>query len=192
MEPGTRLDRAFFSRDVDRVAHDLIGCRLLVAGVGGPIVETEAYAAHDPASHSFRGPTARNAAMFGPPGHAYVYRSYGLHWCVNIVCAPGSAVLIRAIEPVAGLEEMAARRGTSVRRLWCAGPGRLCQALGIDGGFDGLPLDRPPFDLRAGAQDVPVTTAPRIGIRVATDVLWRFCRTGSLYLSKPVRAVPVA
>jgi DNA-3-methyladenine glycosylase len=175
---------------VETVARDLIGVRLLVAGVGGTIVETEAYDVGDPASHSFRGPTPRNAAMFGPAGHAYVYRSYGIHWCQNFVCGSGttgSAVLIRAIEPEAGLDVMRQRRGQSGARLLCAGPGRLCQALGIDRSLDGAPLDHPPFALHARDRPAPTSVGPRIGIRVGTDTPWRFGLTGSLFLSRRLR-----
>lgn len=181
------LPPAFFDRDVVTVARALVGATLLIDGVGGAIVETEAYAADDPAAHSFRGPTPRNAAMFGPPGHAYVYRSYGLHWCLNVVCRPGSAVLIRAIEPQFGLDRMVARRGLAEPRLLCAGPGRLCQALGVDKALDGAPLDRPPFRLLAADHPVDVHAGPRIGISVGVETPWRFCRTGSRFLSKPPR-----
>lgn len=179
------LPRAFFDADVETVARDLIGAQLLVNGIGGVIVETEAYDAADPASHSVRGPTPRNAAMFGPYGHAYVYRSYGLHWCLNFVCRPGSAVLIRAIEPVEGVETMVARRGLSDPRLLCAGPGRLCQALAVDAGLNAAPLDEPPFVITPSAGEPAVLAGPRIGITQATDTPWRFCRAGSRYLSKP-------
>ncbi len=180
------LPADFFARDVVTVARALIGVTLLADGVGGPIVETEAYAAHEPASHSFRGPSPRNAAMFGPVGHAYVYRIYGLHWCLNTVCgAPGSAVLIRAIEPVHGIDRMTARRGDMPLRQLCAGPGRLCQALGIGGALDGHRLDAAPFDL----VDAPLTPdlhiGPRIGITKAAELPWRFGLAGSPFLSRP-------
>ncbi|WP_196258546.1 DNA-3-methyladenine glycosylase [Pelagibacterium limicola] len=180
------LSPEFFDDDVARVARCLIGMRLLVDGIGGAIVETEAYDRDDPASHSFRGPTARNAAMFGPPGTAYVYRSYGIHWCFNIVCRPGTAVLIRALEPLEGLETMARRRGLATPTRLCAGPGCLTQALGIDIGHNGLSLLAPPFALEEGA-DLPVDTATRIGISRAVDVPWRFGSSKSPFLSKPIK-----
>ena len=177
-------------RPAAAVAHDLIGATLLVDGVGGIIVETEAYDRTDPASHSFAGPTARNAAMFGPVGHAYVYRSYGLHWCLNIVCgAAGGAVLIRALEPSAGLEAMRARRGLDDVRLLCRGPGRLCQALGVTGALDGAPLDRSPFMLTARRTPVEVAAGPRIGIVRGVDTAWRFALAGSAFLSRRMQAV---
>lgn len=186
------LDPDFFAQDVVTVARGLIGASILVDGVGGRIVETEAYHQGDPASHSFNGPTARNAAMFGPAARAYVYRSYGMHWCLNLVCegvGEGSAVLLRAIEPTDGIETMQARRGVVERRLLCAGPGRLTQALGVTKALDGLPLDAAPFAIRAAPQgDAPELIAgPRIGISRAADVPWRFGLAGSRFLSRPFR-----
>ena len=186
----TRLPREFFARSVDEVAPDLIGVTLLVDGVGGTIVEVEAYDQEDPAAHSFRGKTARNASMFGPPGHAYVYRSYGIHWCLNFVCEPeevASAVLVRALEPVRGLDEMRRRRGLEDERLLCAGPGRLCQALGITREHDGLALDEPPFRLLPRTEESEIATGPRIGITQAVDRPWRYVLAGSRYLSRSVR-----
>jgi DNA-3-methyladenine glycosylase len=170
------------------VAPELIGAELYVDGVGGTIVELEAYDQTEPAAHSFRGRTERNAVMFGPAGYAYVYRSYGIHWCLNFVCEPegvASAVLIRALEPTRGLEVMAERRGLDEPRLLASGPGRLCQALGVTRAHDGLPLDRPPFELRARAAPVEVVTGPRIGITKAVDLPWRYGLAGSRYLSRP-------
>ncbi|CAO4165647.1 DNA-3-methyladenine glycosylase [Methylorubrum aminovorans] len=187
------MDQAFFDRPAATVAAELIGWRLLADGVGGVIVETEAYDRTDPASHSFAGPTPRNASMFGPPGRAYVYRSYGLHWCLNLVCETGSAVLLRALEPTAGLEAMRARRGLDAPRLLCAGPGRLAQALGIDRSHDGLPLDRAPFAWVAPDGPVPVAATTRIGISRGIEAPWRFLVPGSPYLSRPLpRARPGA
>lgn len=179
------LPRDFFARDVLGVASDLIGVGLFVAGVGGAIVETEAYRGDDPAAHSFRGETRRNRAMFGPPGHAYVYRSYGLHWCLNFVCLPGSAVLVRALAPEQGLEAMAVRRGGALPRLLCAGPGRLTQALCIDAALDGAPLDREPFLLLPRKAEPAIVTGPRIGITKAADRPWRFGLRNAPSLSRP-------
>ena len=175
------------------VAPDLIGVTLLVDGAGGPIVEVEAYDHEDPAAHGFRGRTERNASMFGPPGHAYVYRTYGIHWCLNLVCeAEGSAaaVLVRALEPTHGLERLRARRGLDDLRLLCTGPGRLCQALGVTREHDGLALDTSPFELLAATGRAEVVAAPRIGISVATEQPWRFCAAGSRFLSRPLPRSP--
>jgi DNA-3-methyladenine glycosylase len=186
----TRLSADFFARPVHEVAREVIGATLLVDGVGGPIVELEAYDQEDPASHAFRGRTVRNATMFGPAGHAYVYRSYGIHWCLNLVCGrPGraEAVLVRALQPAAGLEAMRARRGVDAERSLCSGPGRLCQALGVTGDYDGLALDAPPFEVHAREGAPEIVTGPRIGITRATEVEWRYGLKGSPFLSRPFR-----
>ena len=186
------LAEDFFARSVHEVAPELIGSTLLVDGVGGRIVEVEAYDEDDPASHSFRGRTPRNGVMFGPPGRAYVYRSYGIHWCVNLVCEPegrAAAVLLRALEPMQGIDAMTERRGVADPRLLCAGPGRLCQALGITRAHDGLPLDRPPFSISAPVEAVEVVATTRIGISTATDRPWRYCERGSRFLSRPAPEV---
>ena len=170
------------------VAPELIGAVLLFDGVGGRIVEVEAYHHTDPAAHSFRGPTERNAVMFGPPGYAYVYRSYGIHWCLNFVCEPAgsaSAVLIRALQPTEGLKIMRRRRGMTDARLLCSGPGRLCEALRITAAQNGLALDRPPFQLLAREGAVDVVAGPRIGITKAVEKPWRYGEKGSRFLSKP-------
>ena len=185
-----QLRREFFARSVHEVAPELIGATLLVDGVGGVIVEVEAYDQEDPASHGFRGPTPRNAAMFGPPGHAYVYRSYGIHWCINVVCdveGRAEAALLRAIEPTRGLDIMRARRGVDAPRHLCSGPGKLCQALGITREQDGLPLDRKPFALTARVGDAEIVTGPRIGITRAAELPWRYALAGSPFLSRPLR-----
>ena len=187
MPKSALIRRAFFARCVHAVAPDLIGATLLFKGVGGVIVEVEAYHHTDPAAHSFRGPTERNAVMFGPPGHAYVYRSYGVHWCLNFVCEPkgsASAVLIRALKPTHGLAAMRRRRGVTEERLLCPGPGRLCEALGITGAHDGLALDRPPFELIARSEAVEVAIGPRIGITKAVDHPWRYGLKGSRFVSR--------
>jgi DNA-3-methyladenine glycosylase len=184
------LRRRFFARSVHLVAPDLIGATLLFNGVGGVIVEVEAYHQSDPAAHSFRGRTARNAVMFGPPGYAYVYRSYGIHWCLNFVCeaeGAASAVLIRALEPAHGLAAMRRRRGLADERLLCSGPGRLCEALGITGAQYGLPLDRPPFAILSRTHRVEITVGPRIGLSKAMDHPWRYGLKGSRFLSKPFK-----
>ena len=186
------MSREFFARDVHEVARALIGAELLVGGVGGPIVEVEAYSPDDPAAHGFRGRTERNASMFGPPGHAYVYRSYGIHWCLNVVCEAervASAVLIRALEPTEGLEMMRVRRGVEDPRLLCSGPGRLCEALGVTRAEDGLPLDRPPFELRAGTCPPEIAVGTRIGLTKAAGHPWRYGLAGSPYVSRPFRSL---
>jgi DNA-3-methyladenine glycosylase len=172
------------------VAPELIGATLLFDGIGGRIVEVEAYDQEDPASHGYRGRTERNASMFGPPGHAYVYRSYGIHWCLNLVCegeGTASAVLVRALEPTYGLDAMRERRGLDDPCVLCAGPGRLCQALGITRDHDGLPLDEPPFELRPGEGPVEVAAGVRVGISQAADRPWRHVEAGSRFLSRSLR-----
>jgi len=180
---ASRLDRTFFARSVHEVAPELVGATMLVDGVGGVIVE-------DPAAHGYRGKTARNASMFGPAGHAYVYRSYGIHWCVNFVCDEpevAAAVLIRALEPTRGIDEMRTRRGLDDPRLLCAGPGRLCQALRITRRHDGLPLDEPPFELLARHEERELLAVPRIGITQAAERPWRYVVVGSRFLSRAAR-----
>ena len=191
MTPSPKLRRGFFDRSVHAVAPDLIGATLLVGGVGGTIVEVEAYHHTDPAAHSYRGPTERNGIMFGPPGFAYVYRSYGIHWCLNFVCeaeGSASAVLIRALEPTAGLAAMRRRRGLPEERSLCSGPGKLCEALGVTIKHNGLPLDRAPFELRARAEKPEIVVGARIGITKAVDEPWRYGLRGSKFLSKPFKA----
>jgi DNA-3-methyladenine glycosylase len=181
--------REFFDRSVHEVAPELIGVTLLVDGVGGPIVEVEAYDQDDPASHGFRGRTERNAVMFGAAGFAYVYRSYGIHWCLNFVCAePGraEAVLIRALEPTHGLDVMRTRRGVAAERSLASGPGKLCQALGVTREHNALPLDEPPFELLARTATPSIVTGPRIGITRAPDRPWRYGLERSPYLSRPL------
>jgi DNA-3-methyladenine glycosylase len=182
------LKRDFFTRSVHEVAPELIGVTLLLDGVGGRIVEVEAYDQEDPASHGHRGRTPRNAAMFGPPGHAYVYRSYGIHWCLNLVCGGEGvpeAVLVRALEPTTGLDLQRSRRGVEDVRALCSGPGKLCQALAITRVHDGLALDVPPFELQARTETPEIVAGPRIGITRATEHEWRYMKRGSLYLSRP-------
>jgi len=185
-----RLRKSFFNRSVHEVAPDLIGATLLFRGIGGIIVEVEAYHHTDPAAHSYAGQTARNAVMFGPPGYAYVYRSYGIHWCVNFVCeraGSASAVLMRALEPTEGLAAMHRRRRTANPRLLCSGPGRLTEALGITHAQNGLALDEAPFELKARSNDCEIIAGPRIGITKAVELPWRYGLKGSLFLSKPFR-----
>jgi DNA-3-methyladenine glycosylase len=188
-KPGKPLKRAFFARSVHEVAPDLIGATLLVKGVGGIIVEVEAYHHTDPAAHSFRGPTPRNRIMFGPPGFAYVYRSYGIHWCVNFVCeqeGSASAVLIRALEPTHGIVAMRRRRRSDDARSLCSGPGKLTEALGISDKHNGLALDAPPIALYARTTEPKIAAGVRIGITKAIDLPWRYGLTGSKFLSKPL------
>jgi DNA-3-methyladenine glycosylase len=182
------LRRSFFARSVHEVAPDLIGVTLLFDGVGGRIVEVEAYDQEDPASHGYRGRTARNEAMFGPAGHAYVYRSYGIHWCLNLVCGDAGvaeAVLIRALEPTAGIDLQRRRRGVEDLRALCSGPGKLCQALAITREHDGLPLDREPFRLQERREVPEIVTGPRIGITRATELSWRYALADSPFVSRP-------
>lgn len=174
----------FFNRHAADVAHDLVGAVFCYDHVGGLIVETEAYTQSDPASHSYRGQTARNSPMFGRAGTAYVYRSYGLHWCLNFVCEPGSAVLIRALEPLYGVHLMQQKRGVEGTRLLCSGPGRLCQALSIDAGLNGEPVTSGRCSLRLPSEAITPVAARRIGITKAADVPWRFGVQGSRFLSK--------
>ncbi|KAB0680788.1 DNA-3-methyladenine glycosylase [Aureimonas leprariae] len=181
------IEKSFFDRPVATVAADLIGCALFVDAVGGVIVETEAYDQDDPASHSFGGPRGRNVVMYGPPGHAYVYRSYGMHWCLNFVCQRegfGAGVLIRALRPTAGLDRMAERRGLADPLKLCSGPGRLAEALGVDHSFNALPLDAAPFRLEHVSNPPVVAIGPRIGISKSQTTPWRFGEKGSRYLSK--------
>jgi DNA-3-methyladenine glycosylase len=187
-----RLGKDFFARSVHEVAPELIGATLLVDGVGGTIVEAEAYDHEDPAAHGYRGRTERNASMFGPAGHAYVYRSYGIHWCLNLVCegeGSASAVLLRALEPTHGLEQMRVRRRLDDPRLLCSGPGRLCQALAVTREHDGAALDEQPFALYARAHDPHVVSSTRVGITKAAERPWRYALAGSRFLSRPVRPV---
>jgi DNA-3-methyladenine glycosylase len=178
-------------RSAHEVAPDLIGAELYVDGVGGVIVEVEAYDHEDPAAHGFGNRrSVRNASMFLTGGHVYVYRSYGIHWCMNVVCGEADvaeAVLLRALEPTRGLDVMRERRGLDDVRLLCAGPGRLCQALGITRAQDGLRVDRPPFELRERRGDVEIVTGPRIGITKAVEHPWRYGLAGSRFLSRPFR-----
>src|ERR1700716_587635 len=185
---GKPINRRFFDRSVHEVAPDLIGATLLVNGAGGIIVEVEAYHHTDPAAHSFRGPTLRNKVMFGPPGFAYVYRSYGIHWCVNFVCeseGSASAVLIRALQPTHGIAAMRRRRALHDERSLCSGPGKLTEALGITDAHNGLALDAPPIALHARAGKADVVSGVRIGITRAVELPWRYGLKGSRFLSKP-------
>ncbi|SMQ85266.1 DNA-3-methyladenine glycosylase [Devosia lucknowensis] len=180
------LSKSFFDRPAPDVSRDLIGATLLYEGVGGMIVEVEAYDEADPASHSFAGPTPRNRVMFGPAGHAYVYKIYGIHYCLNFVCRPGSAVLIRAVEPLHGIATMQMRRGAMPEKNLCSGPGKLAQALGIDLTQNGLALDAPPFEVLAADGVHEIGMGPRIGITKGVETPWRYVLSGSRYLSKPM------
>jgi len=185
---GKPLKKAFFARSVHEVAPELIGATFLFEDVGGVIVEVEAYHHTDPAAHSYRGPTPRNAVMFGPPGFAYVYRSYGIHWCINFVCeaaGSASAVLIRALEPTHGIAAMRRRRHLQDQRSLCSGPGKLTEALGITGGHNALPLDRPPIALYARPFKPDIVAGVRIGITKGVELPWRYGLRGSKFLSKP-------
>ncbi len=188
MAKAQKLKAGFFARSVHQVAPELIGATLLVDGVGGVIVEVEAYHHTDPAAHSFGGMTERNAVMFGPPGYAYVYRSYGIHWCLNFACeqeGSASAILIRALEPTEGLAAMRRRRGLKDERLLCSGPGRLAQALGITREkHNGKRLDRAPFEIFGRESKPEIVAGPRIGISKAVELPWRYGMNGSRYVSK--------
>lgn len=192
----TVLDPAFFDRSVHAVARELIGCTLTFEGVGGVIVEAESYDQDDPACHAFNGRTARNEVLFGPPGRAYVYFSYGVHTMLNAVCEPegrAAAVLIRALEPTTRVEVMRERRGRDSKRDLCSGPGKLTQALGIPLSRNGSSLSAPPFQIRSRSaewRDVRVVTGPRVGISRAADLPWRFCAADSPYVSGPVNRRP--
>ena len=194
----TKLGSDFFERSVHAVARELIGCELLVDGVGGVIVEAESYERDDPACHAYVGLTPRTATIFGPPGHAYVYLSYGIHSMLNFVCEPdgtAAAVLIRALKPTAGIDAMRARRGRAELRELCSGPGKLTEALAIPLGLNGRSLAEPPFELHRPAPEwrgVEVATGPRIGITKATELPWRFCAAGSQFLSRPLAAARAA
>lgn len=195
-ELGSPLDEAFFARSVHKVARELIGCTLLFDGVGGPIVETESYHRDDPACHAWNGQTPRNAPLFGPPARAYVYFSYGIHSLLNFVAEPegeAAAVLIRALEPVWGVEQMGRRRGRHDPRQLCSGPGKLTEAIGVGLEQDGVDLLSPPFELygrQPGAAPPRITAGPRIGISRGAELPWRFGLAGSPYLSHPLADSP--
>lgn len=187
LQLGPILGKAFFDRSVHDVAPELIGATLLFKGVGGVIVETEAYHQTDPASHSYRRQTPRNGVMFGPPGYAYVYRSYGIHWCVNFVCeaeGSASAVLVRALVPTHGIAAMQRRRRTEDARLLCSGPGKLCEALGVTGKNDGNALDAPPFAIHARTSAPEMVVGVRIGITKGVELPWRYGLKGSRFVSR--------
>jgi DNA-3-methyladenine glycosylase len=187
--PGAALEREFFDRPPRVVAADLIGCVLLHDGVGGTIVETEAYEADDPACHAFGGPTARNVPLFGPPGMTYVYLCYGIHAMFNLVTeteGTAAAVLVRALEPTAGLDAMRSRRGQSDPRALCSGPGKICEALAIELSQTGMDALAEPFTLLGPSRPDPeIVAGPRIGLTKAADYPWRYCLAGSRFLSRP-------
>lgn len=188
---GKALKRSFFDRSVLEVAPDLIGATFLVGGVGGIITEVEAYHHTEPAAHSFNGPTPRNQVMFGPPGFSYVYRSYGIHWCVNFVCeeaGSASAVLIRAIEPTHGIPAMRRRRGLHDERMLSSGPGKLCEAMAVTGKHNGLALDAPPIAIYARTRKPEIVSGIRIGITKVVELPWRYGLKGSKFMSKPFPA----
>jgi len=188
---GRLLTKKFFARSVHEVAPDLIGATLLVDGVGGIITEVEAYHHTEPAAHSYRGPTPRNMVMFGPPGYLYVYRSYGIHWCMNFVCekeGSASAVLIRALEPTHGIPAMRRRRGLHDERSLCTGPGKLCEAMGVSIKHNTLPLDASPIAVYARKHKPEIVSGIRIGITKAVELPWRYGLKGSRFLSKPFPA----
>ena len=188
---GRALTRQFFARSVHKVAPDLIGATLLVNGVGGIIVEVEAYHHTDPAAHSFNGPTPRNLVMFGPPGFLYVYRSYGIHWCMNFVCekeSSASAVMVRAIEPTFGVAAMRRRRGVHDERNLCSGSGKVCEALGVSDKLNGKALDQSPIEIFARTSKPEIVTGIRIGITKAVELPWRYGLKGSKFMSKPFSA----
>lgn len=185
------LEPAFFDRSVHEVAPELIGCTVEVGPCAGVVVETEAYDETDPACHAFGGRTARNEVLFGPPGRAYVYLSYGIHRLLNAVAEPdgsAAAVLIRALEPVRGIDLMRERRGRYEPGELCSGPGKLTEALGVGLDLNGSPLDEPPLVFRApapGREDLGVVAGPRIGITKAVDHPWRYCAAGNPHVSRP-------
>ena len=182
------LTKRFFARSVHRVAPELIGATMLINGVGGIIVEVEAYHHTEPAAHSFNGPTPRNMVMFGPPGFLYVYRSYGIHWCMNFVCekeGSASAVLVRAVQPTRGIAAMRRRRGLHDERNLCSGPGKVCEALGVSGKLNGKALDAPPIEIFARRRKPEFVSGTRVGITKAVELPWRYGLKGSRFLSKP-------
>ena len=185
------MNRAFFDRTVHEVAHELIGCELRVGETAGVIVETEAYEESDPACHAYIGRTARNEVLFGPPGHAYVYLSYGIHSLLNFVTGPegsASAVLIRSLEPTDGIELMRERRGREELGQLCSGPGKLSEALGVGLSLNGADLFEPPFELSEpdrAAAEAEITASPRIGITKAAELPWRYSVAGSRFVSRP-------